>query len=318
MTDADGSLAQINCTKYLTVFLAVARNGSFTKAANALSMSQPSVSVAIHNLEQVVGVRLFNRTTRRVALTERGRQFVTTADRLLADFRGALQKLSESEQCDPSALRIAAVRSLTARILPAAVVPFLALHPDAKITVSQNSSREVWRQIRCGEADFGFVSVANDDLDLDFSLLFRDRLGVLARADNKLFAGDGEIDFDDVSACEFVRIMGDTPGMIIARLATLPESIRRPCFELTHSGLVWAVLAEAPQRFTVIPAMGAADHASTHLTWRPLRNPVMWRDIYVVKPKDRPLSTLYDDLLSCVRKTVAEKSLEDPSVRLAG
>jgi len=317
MTGSDVPFAQINCTKYLTVFLAVARNGSFTKAASALRISQPSVTVAIHNLEQVVGVRLFDRTTRRVALTAQGRQFVATADRLLADFKGALQNLSEGEQHDPSRMRIAAVRSVTAQILPAAVAAFLTSHPNVKITVCDRSSRDVWHQIRHGGADFGFVSVTNDDPDLEFTLLFRDRLGVLARADNELFAGDGDIDWEDLNAFEFVRIMGDTPGTIIARVANLPESIRRPRYELAHSRLIWAVLAETAQRFTVIPAMGAADRASVHLTYRPLRNPVMWRDVYAVTPRDRPLSKLSDDLLDCVRETLAQTISDDPSVQLA-
>ena len=70
----------------LKVFITVAAEGSFTKAASVLNISQPAVSQNVSELERVTGVRLFDRLPGEVKLTEQGRVFLSQADRILADY----------------------------------------------------------------------------------------------------------------------------------------------------------------------------------------------------------------------------------------
>ena len=76
--------------RHIRAFLAVAQLASFTRAADRLSLSQPALTICIRQLEDLVGVALFNRTTRRVRLTKAGEDFLPTAERLIHDFEAAI------------------------------------------------------------------------------------------------------------------------------------------------------------------------------------------------------------------------------------
>jgi DNA-binding transcriptional LysR family regulator len=79
----------------LRVFVAVARLGNFTRAAERLRLSQPSLSLHVRRLEQELGVRLLDRPTRSVALTRAGDDFLPIAERLLDDFQSAIASVAD-------------------------------------------------------------------------------------------------------------------------------------------------------------------------------------------------------------------------------
>jgi DNA-binding transcriptional LysR family regulator len=79
----------------LRIFVAVARLGNFTRAAERLSLSQPSLSLHVRQLEQDLQVRLFDRSTRSVALTRAGDDFLPIAERLLDDFQSAVAAVTD-------------------------------------------------------------------------------------------------------------------------------------------------------------------------------------------------------------------------------
>lgn len=307
----------VRAAKYLTAFLAVAHSGSFTKAAKALHLSQPAVSVAVHNLEQIVGVRLFDRSTRRVALTAYGAHFVPVAERLFADFTSALGEVSGSLDRDPNQLRIAAVESVATQVLPAAVAAFLAARPAAQITLHDSSSQRVWRHVKWDTVDLGFANETDSEPELEFSVLFKDRLGVFARADSAIVARREAVDWADLGGYEFVRILGESPARILDAMHGLPQNLRKPTHGLSHSKLVWALLAESERRVTVVPAMLAKACPLGALTFLPLKNPTMWRSVYAVTAKGRTLSPQALDMLERMRAVVARLAAHNRSLRAA-
>ena len=82
--------------RQLQCFAAVAKSGSFAEACTVLHLSQPALSIAIRNLEEVVGGKLLARTTRAVALTPEGSEFYLVAQRLLADWERSLEEASQT------------------------------------------------------------------------------------------------------------------------------------------------------------------------------------------------------------------------------
>ncbi|MCG8356733.1 MAG: LysR family transcriptional regulator, partial [Kiloniellales bacterium] len=79
--------------RHLRAFVEVAHQGAFTRAAQALALSQPALTVVINQFETELGFKLFDRTTRRVRLTQEGERFLPTAEHLLDDFDQALEDL---------------------------------------------------------------------------------------------------------------------------------------------------------------------------------------------------------------------------------
>ena len=118
----------------LRVFMAVAQEKSFTKAANLLNISQPAVSQNVSELERVTGVRLFDRLPGEVKLTEQGRVFLSQADRILADYRSLSHMFSP---LDTATVRIKASDEIYA-FLSGAFELFMTIHPEVAIVRSEN------------------------------------------------------------------------------------------------------------------------------------------------------------------------------------
>ena len=119
----------------LDAVLMVARRGKFRAAALELGVSTTALSNAVGKLERALGVRLFNRTTRSVSLTEAGEQFVAQVAPAVRDIHEAME-VARSRQANPSGtLRINAFPTAAREIFSSLVLPFLRLHPQVHIDV---------------------------------------------------------------------------------------------------------------------------------------------------------------------------------------
>ena len=119
----------------LSVFLGVAQAQSFSEAARSLDVRRSSVSRAIATLEESLGVQLFSRTTRKVALTTAGAALAVKVGPQLAALRESLGALPEREDVPSGRLRISAPNDLGAMVLPAIVTAFSQRYPGVNVEV---------------------------------------------------------------------------------------------------------------------------------------------------------------------------------------
>src|SRR3982074_3342956 len=108
----------------LQAFVTIARLGSFTRAAKALHLSQPAVSTQIRNLEDVLGARLFDRTTRSVAVSPLGKELVPVLERILHDLEAVAVGARERATTPHGVVTIAALPSISSGLLPVAIARF--------------------------------------------------------------------------------------------------------------------------------------------------------------------------------------------------
>lgn len=120
----------------LTAFAAVAEQGSFTRAAAQVGIALPTMSQTIRNLEQRLGVRLFNRTTRSVALTEAGERLLAEVRPVLEGLDNVLESVNSFRSKPMGTLRLAASRPFATLLLAPLIQPFLAEYPDIKLEIS--------------------------------------------------------------------------------------------------------------------------------------------------------------------------------------
>jgi DNA-binding transcriptional LysR family regulator len=124
----------------LSAFVAVAEHRNFTKAAAQLGMSRPALSQTIHALEDRLGVRLLNRTTRSVALTEAGERLLSDAQPVLDGIDQAIEHINAFRDKPSGALRLSVSR-LAATLLVGPLVPkFLAKFPDIKLEIAADDT----------------------------------------------------------------------------------------------------------------------------------------------------------------------------------
>jgi DNA-binding transcriptional LysR family regulator len=149
-------MARIQLTE-LTAFVAVAEHSSFTKAAAQIGIALPTMSQTIRSLEEALGVRLFNRTTRRVALTEAGDRLLAEVQPILDGIDHALESVNAFRDKPIGTLRLVVERSASqiviARGFAPLIQPFLAEYPAVRLEISiEDSSGD----IISGRFDAGF------------------------------------------------------------------------------------------------------------------------------------------------------------------
>lgn len=125
----------------MRAFVAIGETGSFTAAAARLCVARALVSKRVATLERLMGVRLLNRTTRRVALTEAGLAFLARAQRILSEYDQASLELADLHAEPAGTLRLAAPMSFGITYLTALMPGFMAAHPRLKVDIVMNDRR---------------------------------------------------------------------------------------------------------------------------------------------------------------------------------
>jgi DNA-binding transcriptional LysR family regulator len=137
----------------LTAFVAVADHRSFTKAAVQVGISKPTMSLTINALEQRLGVRLFNRTTRNVALTVAGERLLAQIQPALEGIDQALDSVNSFRDKPTGTLRLAVARPVALTSIARIVQPFLAEYPAIHLEVALDDTHS---DIVSGRFDAGF------------------------------------------------------------------------------------------------------------------------------------------------------------------
>jgi DNA-binding transcriptional LysR family regulator len=168
----------------LAYFLAAATYGSFSAAADALHLAQPSLSEQVRRLEEELGVELFARTTRGLTLTEAGRTLRPEAEAALA----AADRAKESVVAVREVLTGTVSVGIFGRPPPALVVRvvhrFRSRHPNVNVRLVGQNSVEVADAVRAGELEAGLIALPIDDQGLDVRPFVRDEI-LYASADER-------------------------------------------------------------------------------------------------------------------------------------
>ena len=171
--------------KQLQSFAAVVRYESFTKAAQALYLSQPTVSTHVRQLEQELGVSLVLRTTKTVEITEKGRELYGYAEKILR-LRDRMV-----DACGENGRRIIHLGASTipsAYLLPELLPAYGARHPEVYFVIHQSDSRGVLDGLRDGTFDLGFVGMEEKDDTLSFTPVCRDRMVLITPVTEEFLA----------------------------------------------------------------------------------------------------------------------------------
>src|SRR2546425_7690310 len=139
------------------IFLAVARAKSFTRAAEALHLSQSTLSVHVAELERELGVRVFDRVGRAVTITEAGRLLEEHAKRIASTLASARQTIDELRGLERGSLVIGASTTPGIYVLPAVVSEFRRRYPGIAVSLRIANSRVIEERVRGDEVDLGIV-----------------------------------------------------------------------------------------------------------------------------------------------------------------
>lgn len=144
--------------RHLHYFLKIAETLSFTQAAAALRVTQPTLSHQIKQLEQEIGTPLFDRVGRSIQITEAGRIFRGHAQRALHELESGLASVNELEGLIHGHLRIGVFRSFGNSLLPAVLADFHRAHPGVRLSMQQMSLADMENALGSGDIDFAITT----------------------------------------------------------------------------------------------------------------------------------------------------------------
>jgi DNA-binding transcriptional LysR family regulator len=191
--------------RHLRTIAAVARHGSFTKAAEELYLAQSAISQQIRRLETELGVEVFRRTSRKVELTAEGRVILGYAQRVLAEVDGLHSELEELTGLLSGQLRIGGVYPTGPYDLFGMLADFRAAHPGVAIHMVEDTQDGVLAALRADELDCAFTALNPDALGNEFAatLLWEEEIVVAAPADHPLCAR-GHVTFEQLAAEDLI------------------------------------------------------------------------------------------------------------------
>ncbi|MFZ6744289.1 LysR family transcriptional regulator [Undibacterium sp. JH2W] len=167
-------------------FVAIADHGSFNRAADVLHVTQTAVTQRLRNLEIFLGVTLLERTTRSIALTRTGQDFLPQARRLLQELSAALTEIRETGKAQRGDVSIACIPTVGVRYLPKVIREYSAMFPDNRIKILDHASVGVAEAVLRREAEFGINLAGPSHPELTATPLLEDQFVLVCRDDHAL------------------------------------------------------------------------------------------------------------------------------------
>jgi len=279
---------QINLSiRQLRAFIVLAREKNFTRAAALSHLSQPAFSALIRQLEGALGLRLFERSTRKVELTSEGAEFEPAARRVLNELETALAGVSARTALRRGRVSIALLPSLAADWLPDVLADFHAEHPGIEMQVADVLSEPCIERVRNGKADFALAATRADTSELRAEYFCSDDFHLVCRADH-LLAKRRDPQPADLTPFPFVHLSRTSSVRQYVDAATHPNPLPAT-LEVDQLATV-AGMVRAGIGISVVPALTLYQFRAPDLVNRPLRWPGLHRNIYLVRRHDRELS----------------------------
>lgn len=297
------TLRQIEC------LLAIRDAGGFSRAAERLGLSQPALSGQMRELESLLGLRLVDRTTRRVALTAAGIAFARRAEAGLAELDRAQAEAQGLARLETGTLRLAAPPLLAAGLLPPVMADFSAAHPGVGLTLADLPTDDIVARLRDGAADAGIGTFPPGLPDLDARPLFRDALMLFAPPDHPL-ARASAVPWAALAAEPMVALGRESGLRLLVDVAFARAGLTlRPAQEVAQITTALALVA-AGFGVAVLPGYARIALQAGSLAVLALQGPPVVRQIVALLPRDRsappPLMPFLDRLTIRMRHAGAQ------------
>jgi LysR family transcriptional regulator, hydrogen peroxide-inducible genes activator len=168
--------------KQLRYFVALAETGHFGKAAESCFVSQSAFSVAIRELESLLGVRLADRTNRKVTVTQLGREVATQARLCLRDLESLVEIAQGNREALMGPLRLGVIPTIAPFVLPKILPHLQRAHPRLQLMLREETSARIYQQLMSGDLDLVLLAFPYEMRHVETMTLFKDPFRLACRA----------------------------------------------------------------------------------------------------------------------------------------
>jgi DNA-binding transcriptional LysR family regulator len=291
--------------RQLRVFRSVAQTHNFSRTGEAIGLTQPAVSRAIVELERGLGLRLLDRTTREVELTEAGRSLAARLDRALDELDATLADVAGLADADGGKVRVASSPTLSAYLMPACIAACARAAPRVRFLLRDRIQQDVLESVRGGEVDFGVVVEPPAVDDLFCEPILHDPFVLVTPARHTLARSKG-VRWKALDGCALVLLDATSGSRRYVDDALQAHGAQcKVEQELAHPTTVFQMV-EAGIGLTVMPALAIPPGGLRGLSVRPLL-PRLERTVMLVRRGDRALSPVAERVWRLVSATVRRR-----------
>ena len=273
----------------LEAFLAVAESGSFSRSAAALGLSQPAVSARIKHLEEVLGVTLFHRTSRRVAISEAGERLRIRLERTMGELRSLLKEFDAEASLRKGRIRIGASPSIASSFLPQALARFNARWPDIELSLHDDFYGRDLGRLAKGDVDFAVVPFDQPSEQFRFERLLRDSFTPIVPRGHAL-ASKTRVTLADLAQEPLITVPPESAAWATLKAAFGNAGLEfHPRFQ-TRSALSVVAMVRAGMGIGFLTRLGQAQIITSDVTPLALADFEIGRDVGIVTVQGRSLS----------------------------
>jgi DNA-binding transcriptional LysR family regulator len=275
--------------RHMRAFVEVARCGNFTRAAEELHICQPALTVQVKQLEQTLGVKLFDRDKRHVALTQAGRELLRPIERVLTEIEAIRVSSHEFATHQRGIVTVAVLPSIAASAAPEAIRRLNAEHPGIAVRLVELIGTHVSDAVKAGEVDFGIGSYAKIDRELTYQHLWSDRMAAFVSVRHAL-AKRRALTFREAVNFPLLLTRRTSSVRVLVDRALEREGLSA---NVAHeASYVTTILGLAAAGFgvAILPEREFTPAVETSLRMLPIRSPALIRKIGIIGSASRSFS----------------------------
>ena len=276
--------------KQLRALVAVASEGSFTKAATKLHVTQSTLTSAIKMIESEIGMRMFDRTTREVSLTREGALFLPIVQRTLDELQTSIDGLRQIAEHEQGSVVVAAAGSFISYVLSPSMLRLAQTYPRINVRLAEEPTANVIKMVISGEADFGVTTLLEDEPKIDVAPLLSDVFCAVFAPNHELSRRQKDVTWSDLGGLRSIRLHHSNGiRALLNRLPEFKQLTRETAYEVGLASSLHSLL-NAGFGYAAVPAMTARYLHNEGLEFKPISRPSVRRVLTAIKRKGKALS----------------------------
>jgi len=290
----------------LRAFVMVSKLGSFAAAAKALHVSHSALSRRIAGLEDQLGVRLLDRTTRSVSLTALGERFLVDTGQLLEGLDRSIVSLHNVAHLEAGDVTVGCIFSVVHHFLLQVVGEFQQQHPRVMVRLVEESGDAVLASLKSGQADFAISYTGMHDPDVEFTPLLKEPFVLACRPEHPL-ARRRTVGWDELGRWPYALVShASRIRFLIDQALSGVEQLPRPAFEVRHVSTLIGIV-ETGLAVAVVPQL-TLPNPPAPIVGVPLEAPAITRSVGMLRRRGRSLSPAAEALAGILTGAIRSTS----------
>lgn len=273
--------------RHMRAFVSVARLSSFGRAADELCISQSALSQNISQLEEILRVKLIDRTTRSVQLTPIGEQVYPRMRRWLEEMEETIADVQNLGRLSKGHVKVACLASVAIRYLPSVIDEFETEHPAVRVSIRDDTGFGVEQRVLERAADFGVAGGPVRSPNIEFTPLFEEPFCLVCPEDHSLAKKDS-VTWAEIADYHYIALGEETNigRQLISALKATQVSLNI-VHEFSQLGSVWGLIDKG-QGVSALPVSACPEHGNIKVL--ELTGPKVTRQVGTLTVRDRSLT----------------------------